>query len=390
MNVVYKGILTLVRSVITGEKLHLPEGFRLEDADELISKHSLLPIAFQGAYQCGIPMDSEIMKRYNERYFLKLIHNQQQIAAAQKIFSEFEKAGIDYMPLKGCNLKSLYPQPELRVMGDADILIRPEQYDRIVPIMKSLEYNFVEESTHDFCWRGNKLYVELHKRLFEPEYVDLCSCFGDSWNLAVKGDGYRYHMTPEYEYIYIFCHMLKHFRFFGIGARQIIDLYVFRRAHPQMDENLIADFMKQLNVQTFYENILRLLEVWFADRESDDVTDFITDYIFRNGNFGTMENRVNSEVLAGSNGQVTNARGKAYIRALFPPVNLMKQSYHVLYKLPVLIPLFYLIRWFDILINRSGSILRKIRVINSVSDEKVIAHKNRLKYMGLEYYHNDK
>ena len=31
--------------------------------------------------------------------------------------------------------KKLYPKPELRVMGDADILIREEQYDKIKPVM---------------------------------------------------------------------------------------------------------------------------------------------------------------------------------------------------------------------------------------------------------------
>ena len=44
------------------------------------------------------------------------------------------------MPLKGCNMKALYPSPELRVMGDADILIRVEQYDRIRPIIQSLGF----------------------------------------------------------------------------------------------------------------------------------------------------------------------------------------------------------------------------------------------------------
>lgn len=38
----------------------------------------------------------------------------------------FDAGGIDYMPLKGSILKDLYPRHEMRMMGDADILIRME------------------------------------------------------------------------------------------------------------------------------------------------------------------------------------------------------------------------------------------------------------------------
>ena len=61
MNDLQKGILTLVRSAITGEKLPLPAGFRLEEADRLIRDHSLLPLAYQGAYNCGISPKEPLM-----------------------------------------------------------------------------------------------------------------------------------------------------------------------------------------------------------------------------------------------------------------------------------------------------------------------------------------
>ena len=67
--------------------------------------------------------------------------------------------------LKGCNLKRLYPQPELRLMADADILIRMEQYDQIKSVMQSLGFACERESDHEFIWRTKGLYLELHKRL---------------------------------------------------------------------------------------------------------------------------------------------------------------------------------------------------------------------------------
>ena len=51
--------------------------------------------------------------------------NAPSLAAHKKCsFTIAEENGIDYLPLKGYNLKKLYPKPELRTMGDADVLIR--------------------------------------------------------------------------------------------------------------------------------------------------------------------------------------------------------------------------------------------------------------------------
>ena len=54
MNVTYQGILVLLRSAITGEKLTLPEGFDLAAAYGVIRRHQLVPLAYEGAVNCGI------------------------------------------------------------------------------------------------------------------------------------------------------------------------------------------------------------------------------------------------------------------------------------------------------------------------------------------------
>ena len=50
-----------------------------------------------------------------------------------------------------------------------DILIRPEQYDRIVPILEQLNFREKNETDHELVWIHDDLYLELHKRLI-PSY----------------------------------------------------------------------------------------------------------------------------------------------------------------------------------------------------------------------------
>ena len=140
MNTIHKGITTLLRSAITGESYALPEDFVLADTLAEINRHSVAALAYAGAVNCGLDKNSPEMKRLFQTYVKSMMISEGQMAQIRRLFAAFDAAGIDYMPLKGCKLKAMYPKPELRAMGDADVLIRMEQYDKIKPIMEELGF----------------------------------------------------------------------------------------------------------------------------------------------------------------------------------------------------------------------------------------------------------
>ena len=209
--------------------------------------------------------------------------------------------------------------------------------------------------------------------------------YGIGWERALKGDGFRYDMSPEDEFSYVFCHMMKHFRFCGIGARQIVDLYVFRKAHPHMDEKRVRAVMRQLGVSEFYENICRLLRVWFEGAPLDKVTDYITAFVFSNGSWGSMENKLYAEELLRARDGIKKTRSKSFLRAMFPTMADMQLSYNMLYRHPWLYGVFWVIRVFDILLHRPKNIGKKMSIIRDMSDEKVAAHQNAMAQMGLHF-----
>ncbi|MBQ7415722.1 MAG: nucleotidyltransferase family protein [Oscillospiraceae bacterium] len=387
MNIIYQGLLTLVKSALTGQKLALPEGFALEKADGLIRSQSLIPLIYPGAINCGISPKSELMQKYQVLYFQHLVISERQMQAVKQLCDAFEENGIDYMLLKGCNMKRLYPKPEMRGMGDADVLIRMDQYDKIKPVMQALQYKNTKESIYDYVWQTPSLYLELHKRLYAPTQTLLCDYFGVGWEKAQVEEGHRYGMSKEVEYAYIFSHMAKHFRICGIGVRHFIDLYVFRNAYPVLDEKRIERIMKKLHMLDFYRNVSRTLEVWFDGRQSDEVTQMITDYTFNSGSFGTMENKLYYQELtkASQKKSVKNTKFHSLMDALFPPLRLMQASYYVLIKFPILLPLFWPVRWVDVLIHRRQNISRKLRLVGQMSDEKLLHRERAMKMMGMNF-----
>ena len=174
MNVTYQGILVLLRSAITGEKLTLPEGFDLTAAYGDIRRHQLVPLAYEGALHCGVPTNQPVMAKLQDGYCQCLMRMTGQIHAVDRVLNAFEQAGIDYLPLKGCNLYGLYPKPELRLMGDADILIRRERYETIRPLVKALGMTEKVEGEYDFVWESPALKLELQKEENFTDQIAAC------------------------------------------------------------------------------------------------------------------------------------------------------------------------------------------------------------------------
>lgn len=384
MDIIQQGIITLIKSAITGERLPLPENFSLDEAQILIQKHSLLPLAYQGALNCGFSVQTDIMRRWQLQYFQYLARSEKQRYAVEQVCAAFEDNGIDYMPLKGCNMKKLYPKPEMRVMGDADILIRVEQYDRIKPIMKQLKYEAERGAEHELVWNHPHLHLELHKCLIPKMDSDLRAYFGVGWEKAIKKEGHRYDLSVEDSYIHLFTHMTKHFRSTGIGLRQIVDLYVYQRAYPEMQKMLVEKVMAQLGLLKFYRNIGRLLTVWFEGAPADDVTELIAAYVFANGNWGSETNRIYSDTLRKSRKASGNIKVRYVFRSLFPPLSVMKIRFPRLGKYVIAYPLCWVMRLLYGIFCAPKKVRNKIKLIGMITDEKAMDRQNSLRYMGLE------
>ena len=168
------GILKLVKSALTGESVSVPEDFDWEEALTTAKKHQIIPVIYYGAKYSSLTPPEDIMRILELATFKSVAFSQNQLYALDCIYKAFDENGIDYMPLKGACLKLIYPQPELRLMGDADILIRYEQYGKIRPIMTALGFNEVLESDHELVWdKKGILHAELHKRLIPLSLIHI-------------------------------------------------------------------------------------------------------------------------------------------------------------------------------------------------------------------------
>ena len=304
-----------------------------------------------------------------------------------RICAAFDEKGIDYLPLKGCRMKRLYPRPELRVMGDADILIRLEQYEKIAPLMAELGFVQGPETDHELVWKSGALYLELHKHLIPSYNLDLYGYFGDGWQRAMRESGGCHVMTAEDEFIYLFTHFAKHFRDGGIGCRHVVDLWVYLRQNPQLDEAYVRAQLGQLQILEFYDNIRRLLAVWFDGAETDEKTELISCLIFDSGSFGRDEIRTLSRAVrdARSGGRHKSGRLVYAWQTAFPDVATLQEKYPVLQKAPWMLPAVWVYRPFYKIFAEPKTLKRQKDNLKALSDGNLDERRQLLRYVGLEY-----
>ncbi len=387
MNAVQKGVIGLVRASLTGEMIKIGDDFDWKSACIIGRRHNILPMLYYGALHTGAAMPVDYREYLRKKTLDSACVDQRQRQELDEIEASFLKNEIDYLPLKGMLLKEIYPQPELRMMGDADILIRMEQYDRIRVIMQDLGFEQTGESDPEIVWdKKGAVHLELHKRLFAPGNKDYFAYFGDGWKLAQNKQGTRYEMRNEDMFVYLFTHYAKHYRNGGIGIRHITDLYMFMQNRKMLDMGYIDCELEKLGLLTFYKNTLEMIKVWFFDAESNNISDFLTDKIFESGSYGTAEGQMLSAGVREL--QVENCKhikGRKMCTLIFPSAKALERNYPILKRCRLVLPFVWCHRWGNVLLFRRKSVKENLEKAEMLSARNILAWQADLDYVGLRF-----
>lgn len=380
--------LTLIQSGLTGQKKTLPSYVDWAKLLQLGKRHHILPLLYYGVYNCQALLPVPVEKELKSATMQSVIIDNQQQHGICAICEAFEENGIDYMPLKGILLKARYPKPEMRAMSDADILIKTAQYEKIRSVMQSLGFTEQKESDHELIWQKGILTVELHKSILPSYNKDYYTYFGDGWRLAKLCDGvsHRYEMSKEDAFIFNFTHMAKHYRDGGIGIRHFVDIYFLSGEKNPLDMAYVERELTKLRLWDFYRNVQATLSVWFAGDAPTEKTDFITDYVFSSGSFGTVENHVYSYgVKQAQRTKAEKVGRKELWTKIFLPYDTMCKRYPVLEKAAFLLPIMWIVRWVEVVLFRSHRVKEERHRIKQLSADNIESFQQALDYVGLRF-----
>ncbi len=361
-----KCLLYIIRNVILGEKidLNIPE----EDWPGLMSEAKLHDVVgVVGAV-------SDLAPEAIRREFLK--HNAFAVSRhftfeseISKIRKAFGSSKIPFMLLKGNVIKKFYPNPEMRSMGDIDILVKNNDIANIRNIMAGLGYSVKLERTDEVTYfKPPFVTIEMHTQMVSDAHTKINEYYGDGWKFArLKADcEFEYEMKREDFFVFQVAHYAKHYATSGAGIRSVIDLWILLREWgKELDFEYINEQLTILGLDRFGTNILKLVHMWFEDGERTQTLTDMENYIWDSGVHGSsMQRTANKEVKAKS--RVTY-KLKKYFSAVFLNRRAMEGFYPSLREKPWLLPYF----WIKRLLSRifSG------RVKNFFDNEREMAEK---------------
>ncbi len=390
----YETIINLIRAGLKGQNIKLPDDFNIDTIYSVAKAHQMMNILLYGALSAELDDTHPVIKKLYSGSVTELAIHERQMYEFSALCHEFDKYGISYMPLKGVLLKDLYPRPEMRTMGDVDILIRVNEYDRIKPLLVSLGYVECYESNHEIVWKKSGMLLELHKRLIPSYNKDYSSYFGDGWSRAIRLDNEssRYILPPEDEFVFVFTHFAKHYRDGGIGMKQIVDLWLLL-IKRELNIAYIKRELSKLNLLEFYLNIRNMIDYWFEDGKATDITKFISESIIKSGAFGTADSRNNAATIRAVKGRRTCeliTKVVVLIKKLFPSRSALCHEYKYLNKAPILLPIAWFSRLFSAIFFHRERLTRSVEQVKRSSSQMAANYEKSLHYVGLDFNFKEK
>jgi len=351
--------LSLVAAVINGGDIPaMPEDVDGERVYNLAVRNSAQALLYFANEQ-GRVFDEGVSVKLKKAYQAAMLREMSQQAELERIRKEFSENGISFMLLKGSHLKALYPKPEMRFMVDMDVLVKKEDIEKAKAILLSHGLRQEMNNGKDIVLiKAPFLTVELHNSLFtEDNYM--YEYFLSVWDRAEKTDDYEYKMIDDDLYVYTLAHLAEHYTNAGACFRPAVDLYLLNKS-CSLDEAYISQELEKLSLNDFNETIKNVGRSIFENGKTDEKTQLAENYIV----FGPPVKNANEVASAA---QTNESKLKRIIKMLFPNLRHMQNLFPVLEKLPFLLPMFWVIRFFKYAFTKRAR--EKLKAVSSADTE---------------------
>lgn len=209
------------------------------------SEQNLLPVLAYENKRWKLFDDPNVCRQLDGLLYGTVATNLNRCVDFETLSASFTEHGIAHMPVKGYYLRKLYPTPELRTFGDIDLLIHPEDRQKVHNLMLSLGYTVKQDWEPTYSYIKDAEYYEIHTNLMDGNLdgrTDLQAYFDAAWAHAEPDDGLRFRPEDDFHFIYTVCHLAKHLYGGGAGLRMRCS------SSSSRSFSLISSFLRTLSL----------------------------------------------------------------------------------------------------------------------------------------------
>lgn len=202
----------------------------------------------------------------------------------------------------------------------------------------------------------------MHTHLFEEGlHPEFAKYYQEVKQKLIPNSGvkYGYHFQRDDFYIYMICHMYKHYERCGTGLRSLLDYYMFlNKESALLDWSYIHGELEKLKIINFEEKIRVLVNKIFGKGTQDFIHELTDEewtelnYFVYSGVYGNMRNYIINKMNKGSSNCSIQTKLRFLIKRIVPEKYLMerwcRQNAHFFVRHSKLLPLAYLWRIFHL------------------------------------------
>lgn len=354
----------------------------------LAKQHGLLGVVYcvaKNAQNVEI-VDPELLKNLRQNFLKNTQAAMLQSNVKNEALVALGSAGIRHVCFKGSVIKAFYPVPEVRTMGDVDILIDPENESKAKGAMLKAGFKITAENGPVWNYEKDGVLIEMHTCLLHEE-LDKESTI-KYFNTAMEHatfNGFQGEFDPLFHFEYLIAHMAHHFYFHGAGIRFIIDLAVMGRHFNINFKKAVLD-LETAGLGTFAKQMISVCEQWFSVGEKFvNNTENVETFIASHGVFG-MDERNDAAVIARKNLEKGDKKALK-LKTIFPPYEHLRQMPYIkfLNGRPFLTPVAWVYRIFYYIFNKNtkGAIKATMNLGTSATITEAEAELQFFKEIGL-------
>ena len=361
-------LLDVVCHVLNGTVL--PDIIFWEPLLALAKMHNFIGYLYRVACQRqDIP--KPVYTQIHKLYWMSVAQQAQQSHEAERIFSALQEKGIPFAPIKGEEVRMVYPASDLRFSCDIDFLYPEDRRKEVNSLIESFGYTQQISAAHNDTFVCNMVTVESHFALFE-EGSEESAYYADVWSKLLTEDGIRYHFSKGDLYIYMLLHIKKHMLHGGAGIRSVIDLWLWNKTYDVLSDDYVKRELEKLGLVRFANTMQRLAKIWLEGETSDEDMDLLGDFIFNGGAYGTFEQKAQLEASVTGEHASEKIKMRFLLKRIFPPYADMCVRYPILKKASILLPFAWVVRLFATLFtSRRKHIKRDMEIASHLSEDNV-------------------
>lgn len=356
--------------------------------------HSIKALIYSTVKNMGLlkEVEGDILNQWKKETILTGVSQINHVNTVGYILSKFNKENIPVIVLKGLVVRDLYPNPEFRTMGDADILVHEKDLDKVRKLFNSLGYtedNHGEgHGAHIVFSKAGFRHIEVHWTLINEQYFKGTNEFEKSiWDntMEINLKGVKaLSLGLDDLALHLCVHMAVHIACGGFGLRQLCDLVLLvEKEGKNINWNTFMKNGRECGVEKFIVAIFICCNKLFHMEIPKEIVnnnikidheflDLLIQDIFQDGVFGKGDISrgfdpglaYDKEEIGEENKQKAKIF-KKFIRIIFPPVEKMSHRYSYAKNNKLFIPIAWIHHLFAGVFNKEYKLKDKIRFVTS-------------------------